>query len=322
MGTVTEDKAATEAALEKLHTEVKAIATSEDWQAWLGFLGKLHNYSPNNRMWMWAQWEMRKRVQAFANFASRGAIPPLPSFSQAAGFTDWANKHDRQVRKGEKGLTVLCPIIIKDRETGEKKCIGFRLKAKTFEVSQTDGAELPADPIRCEELQGEGNDALHAKLVQLGESIGFAYVVEAYGDAHGFCDYRRKVIATAPTISGAQRDKTTVHELAHALLHNPDEYAFGHFGRDLNAIETEAESVAYVVMSALGIDSASYSFGYVASWSKGDGALIARTGERVLDTAERILTYLEIGKLPAAKGAARKNQDGTDKGDKREEVAA
>lgn len=36
--------------------------------------------------------------------------------------------------------------------------------------------------------------------------------------------------------------------------------------RDL--VECEAESAAYVVLSALGIDAGAYSLGYVAGWSK------------------------------------------------------
>ena len=50
--------------------------------------------------------------------------------------------------------------------------------------------------------------------------------------------------------------KTLAHEMAHAILHE------GY--RIVRLAELEAESIAYVVCAALGINSEDYSFGYVA----------------------------------------------------------
>jgi DNA primase len=61
-------------------------------------------------------------------------------------------------------------------------------------------------------------------------------------------------------------------------------------------VEVEAESVAYVVCSALGVDSSDYSLPYVASWSGGDLDKVAATAERVVRCAHRILTQLEEGR--------------------------
>lgn len=61
-----------------------------------------------------------------------------------------------------------------------------------------------------------------------------------------------------------QRVKTLAHERAHIAL--------GHLGSlctdALSRIEVEAESVAYLVMGTAGIDTASYSFPYVAGWAE------------------------------------------------------
>jgi len=53
------------------------------------------------------------------------------------------------------------------------------------------------------------------------------------------------------------------HELAHAILHTPEEYLL-HRGD----FELEAESVAYVVLNHFGLDSSNYSFGYISHWQK------------------------------------------------------
>jgi len=58
--------------------------------------------------------------------------------------------------------------------------------------------------------------------------------------------------------------------------------------------EVEAESVAYVVCTAAGMATTSYSLPYLARWSGGDPALITATADRVLATARTILTGLGL----------------------------
>jgi len=69
------------------------------------------------------------------------------------------------------------------------------------------------------------------------------------------------------TNSPAQRVKTIGHEIAHALLHEKFD--------DRAVAELEAESTAYVVCQALGLDTSDYSFGYVATWAGGGEQAIA-----------------------------------------------
>ena len=61
---------------------------------------------------------------------------------------------------------------------------------------------------------------------------------------------------------------------------------------DRDLAEIEAESVAYIVCNALGIDSASYSLAYVAGWSGGSVERIRRTAERVVSTARAVLAAM------------------------------
>jgi antirestriction protein ArdC len=61
--------------------------------------------------------------------------------------------------------------------------------------------------------------------------------------------------------SPAQRVKTLAHEIGHALLYEQfDNRALA---------ELKAESTAYVICQALGLDTSDYSFGYVAGWAGG-----------------------------------------------------
>ncbi|MEO7016746.1 MAG: hypothetical protein ABI130_08145 [Leifsonia sp.] len=78
-----------------------------------------------------------------------------------------------------------------------------------------------------------------------------------------------------------QAAKTLIHEAAHIEL--------GHID---GLMETEADSVAYVVAGILGFDTSAYSIGYIAGWSDGDTDLIKVTAARVLKTAHSIAEIL------------------------------
>ena len=82
-----------------------------------------------------------------------------------------------------------------------------------------------------------------------------------FGDGtNGDCTSKRRIRVEARN-APAQRVKTLAHELAHALLHERVE--------DRALAELEAESTAYVVGRAIGMDTGDYSFGYVATWAGG-----------------------------------------------------
>ena len=83
--------------------------------------------------------------------------------------------------------------------------------------------------------------------------------------------------------------KTLVHETAHAILHGAGDH------HDLPTKEIEAESVAFIVSHALGLDTgAAYSFPYIASWASGDDATkrVRASGERITKAARSILDAL------------------------------
>lgn len=117
---------------------------------------------------------------------------------------------------------------------------------------------------------------------------GFEVVRTHKGSENGYCDFLNKQIAVRPDVAPAQAVKTLIHELAHALLH-AEEHSLS---REI--AEVEVESVAYIVCNAIGLDSSSYSFTYVARWSNGDAELIKTTAERSMACAKQILEGLEV----------------------------
>ena len=96
--------------------------------------------------------------------------------------------------------------------------------------------------------------------------------------------HKKRTIKIEIANSSAQRVKTLVHELTHALLHENED--------DRQLAELEAESTAYVIYQALGIDLGDYSFGYVTLWAGGSTQAIAKirtSAERIQKIAASVL---------------------------------
>src|ERR1700687_5046247 len=100
---------------------------SETLTQYLAAIGRFHRYSLRNVMLIASQ---------------------KPTATNVAGFHTW-HKLGRFVKKGEKGILILAPIVRRKNESAEKSetdesstPVGFRA-AYVFDISQTDGQELP-----------------------------------------------------------------------------------------------------------------------------------------------------------------------------------
>jgi hypothetical protein len=155
-----------------------------------------------------------------------------------------------------------------------------------FAEDQTDGDPLPEV---CTRLRGDDPQGAYAGLVQVASVLGFTVEDHAFaGETNGDCSHALRRIRIEVTLAPAHRAKTLAHELAHALLHADI--------TDRALAELEAESVAFVVCDALGIQAGDWSFGYVAVWSGGGEqavAAIKAAGTRIQRTANRILSALD-----------------------------
>jgi len=237
----------------QLESGVKDVFSSEKYAEYLAFVSKFYDYSINNSILIYMQ---------------------MPTASLVAGFKAWQTKFKRNVKKGEKGIKILAPIprkfekVVKDAVTGaetvkEINYTDFRA-AYVFDVSQTEGEEIPKF---VSDLNGDVK--CFAEIVEkLKELSPVPVSFEAFDSpAKGFYSHAEKKIVVQPDMSEQQQLKTLIHEISHAILHNDDDGAEKE--ADRHTKEVQAESVAYTVCAAMGIDTSEYSFGYVASWSNG-----------------------------------------------------
>ena len=234
-------------ALDRLGEGVRAVYDSERWESWLRSLSRFHDYSLGNTILIAMQ---------------------MPNATHVASFRSWKRDFNRYVRKGEKGIEILVPMLVKDGDEDDtdverRRLVGFRV-GHVFDVSQTDGEPLPT---LVDEVAG---DVERYAAILDAVRIVSAYPVEFVGDlpegTNGF--FRRgELVAIREGMTEGQTVKTALHELAHSRLHDGDPMAQGMPDRAMR--EVQAESVAYAVSAALGLDTSGYSFGYVASWAVG-----------------------------------------------------
>jgi hypothetical protein len=214
-----------------------------------------------------------------------------PNATRVAGLYAW-NQLGRKVKKGEKGIRILAPIIGIKRKRDEEAekditkqnttvLVGFR-NAYVFDLSQTEGAELPA----MHEVHGdvgEKRDRLVSYIERQSIELVFTEnIAPALGVSYG------GRIAILPGQSEAEEFSTLVHELAHEMLHKADRRTT----TTKVVKETEAEAVAFVVGKAVGLKAGTASADYIHLYH-GNASLLAESLEVIQQTSAVILAALE-----------------------------
>jgi antirestriction protein ArdC len=214
-----------------------------------------------------------------------------PDATRVAGFWTWKNL-GRSVKKGEKGIRILAPIMgirrKKDEEANKdltKQNTGFLCGFRStyvFDVSQTDGAGLPAMRVISGD-PGENSERLAAFVGSRGITLVYDLnIAPALGMSYG------GRIAMLPGQSKAEEFATLVHETAHELLHKAERRT----ATTKTVRETEAEAVAFIVGKAVGLVTGTASADYIHLYD-GNASLLAGSLEVIQKTAAVILAALE-----------------------------
>lgn len=287
--------------LAELHAQitdgVAALVQGQAWQAMLATAARFHSYSLNNLLLI--------NMQA-------------PHATRVAGFGTWKSL-GRCVRKGERGIAILAPCTYRpqhqaeatgqlepvatqstgpEQAPGRRQVRGFR-RAFVFDISQTDGQVLPdVAPVL---LSGQAPAGLWDALA--AQVHGHGYALER-GDCHGangLTNPATRTVRVRDDVDDAQAVKTLAHELAHLECGHVQDMASYVICRD--RCEVEAESVAYVVTAAAGMDPSSYTFAYLAHWAGGDSTAVRQAAETVLKAARTIVSHLDSAAQPSSEGA-------------------
>lgn len=280
-----------------IEASVRELLTSEGWQRWARTRAAFHTYSLCNTLLIAQQ---------------------MPEATMVAGYRTWQSI-GRQVRKGERGIRIMAPMKVRrlkddaapaphvgisdsstigqigvrvgraaaERPASDYESLTLFRAVSVFDVSQTDGEELPELP--CEPITGDTHGEYLAKLEAFAGELGCTVAYEDLGESVG--GYYRKsdssiVVGTRTSVNGQVR--TLVHELAHALGVGYSEY-----GRE--AAEVIVETAAVIVCGSIGLDTSGESIPYIAGWGeKDDLAAIREYASKVDECAARIERALGV----------------------------
>lgn len=241
---------------------------SEKLRRYLGAMAKFPKYSLHNLMLILSQ---------------------KPDATHVAGYRTW-QQSGRFVKKGAKGILIVAPVVRRKQVSSEEtddtstvKLVAFR-GVYVFDQSDTDGSPI-SELSKCVGDPREYTDKLKqfvvARNVQLEYSNGIF-------PAQGQCAPGK--ITLLPGMSPAVEFSTLAHELGHHLLHQTPRRV----ETTKRVRETEAEAVAFVVCTSIGIEATQAATEYIQIYS-GDKELLAESLEHVRRASAEILAAITPG---------------------------
>jgi hypothetical protein len=257
-----------ETALGILEAELQA-GKSETLMKFLTTMSQFHNYSFNNLM-----------LIAMQN----------PDATHIAGFQAW-KQLGRHVMKGEHGIRILAPIIMKrktedgegstseqsaDAEQPQKMIVGFKV-VSVFDISQTDGEPLP-DIGTVKGDPGENLSRIEELIRSKGIELGYEKLHGPEGVSQG-----GKILVELD-LGPAKTFAVLAHELAHEMLHKGDKRE----ETTKSQRELEAEAVAFVVCHAVGIESIHHAADYIQLYN-GDVEALGKSLDAIRKTSAEII---------------------------------
>lgn len=218
-------KAEVDDLMKKLQAGVQDYTQSNRYKELLDNMSRFHDYSLNNSIAIMVQ---------------------RPDASLVASYTKWKSMN-RQVKSGEKGIAILCPVKfkvmkevpvldeegkIKTDQNGQEikrqeyqQCTSYKI-GYVFDQSQTEQIEGKKEYVLepVSELENK-YDGHYEDMVDAIESISVVPITfeKIQSGAKGYYDDEKTKIVINEGMSESQTLKTMLHELAHSRLHGKKE---------------------------------------------------------------------------------------------------
>ena len=264
-------EAARERRRERLARSVDLLRLSESFRGWLRAMKRLHRYSPQN---------------------VRLIVSQCPEATFVASYRRWQRELGYQVRKGERGIMVFAPRLVR-RDRGEpaeapgesqEQRLVFRA-VHVFDRSQVEpipGRALPLEAPECAPVEGDTHARLIPRLEALATELGFTVERRALEEGvGGRCDSKANLITVAAGQSPNAEVRVLAHELAHAL-------GVGYRSHGRERAECIVECAAYLALAAAGLDVSASSVPYLAGWAGEDPEVLERDAAEIDRIARRL----------------------------------
>ncbi len=254
------------------------------WQQWADTQAQFHQYSPGNTLLIMSQ---------------------RPDASLVAGYKTW-QKLDRQVQKGQHGITILAPVTRKvedDKptlsssppaqkdETKTRTIVAFR-PINVFDISQTDGK--PLDLPKAHDIFGDNMKELLDHLTLHAAPVPVKYE-ELEPGTYGVWKPREGTITLSPKSDPNMQLASLMHEWSHSVgIPDPEAARNRHQGQE----EVTAETTAYITSKMMGLDTKGFSQAYVAGWAEMTPEKVKATMSEVTHRVKTITDTIEASPDP------------------------
>lgn len=204
-----------------LQSGIKDYIESERYKEILDNMAKFHEYSVNN---------------------SIGIMIQKPDATLVASYTKW-QRLNRQVKKGEKGIVILCPVkykkMVEQTKSDEEgnpilDKDGYEIKNKTYQDCIAFKIGFVFDKSQTVQMEGKKEFVLEP-VNELKQKVGQSYGELMYAiqeispvpvsfekiqsGAKGYYDDKHIKIVVNEGMSELQTLKTMIHETVHARIH-------------------------------------------------------------------------------------------------------
>jgi hypothetical protein len=245
--------------LQELADETDKARKSEIFKDYLDTMSKFWDYSYRN--------------QLLIHFS-------MPTASRIAGFKTWQGL-GRKIKKGSKAIRILAPFKkqVIDQETQDLEDVTYFVPVCVFDVTQTDGEELPTLEIS---LEGDNHQDLLGYLEDFCEvkNIQLDYKKLGINGLYGYSQGGKVVVSSEDTVN--TKVNTLVHEIAHELLHQKSDLP-------KQQKEIQAEGTAYVVCKHFGLETKSFT--YLALY-KADAEQIMENLSSIASASKEIINFI------------------------------
>lgn len=205
----------------------------------LGVYNRFHSYSFMNRVYLYIQ----------------GATSPVASYQR------WKDM-GRQVRRGEKGMTIVRPINVKvgeDDDGQDVRILRFKEVRGAFQYTQTEGEEI--------EMPEVPEWSVERMLGNLGITQVAYESIEGNSQGHSYDrNFALNPVAVYPL-------KTTLHEASHIEHGHTTPERLAEYALHRGQFEWEAEGSGYLALNEIGgmtDEQASVSRGYIQGYLQGE----------------------------------------------------
>lgn len=174
-------------------------------------------------------------------------------------------------------MRIFAPLV-KTNTEGDKELVGFET-ASVFDVAQTEGEELPEPPLPELLTDDPRIPGLLASLETFARANGNRVeYIPLTGSCRGFFEPATGDVMIGDNLPPLATLATLIHEIAHSLAH-------GGNNTSRSVAELEAESCAFPVCDARGLDTSRSSFAYLAHWTDHPEQVLpaAQLSDRILE---------------------------------------